>query len=231
MTTRYGVNTRYVWDALIRHGMSQIGAAGILGNLRAESGTTVDIVEDINPGARQPRGPGRGIAQWSQGDRWDHAPLNCVGYCRTQGLEPWSIQGQTSFLIAELQAMDVWHAVSFARTIDDAAAYVMNHYEMPASRDPSRRQTLARDVYQSLHPVTIVPKPFILRRVLHAGCEGDDVRHLQAALSTHAYPVNVDGVFGTITLGAVRRFQSTHGLAVDGEVGPKTAAKLGWLYD
>ena len=37
----------------------------------------------------------------------------------------------------------------------------------------------------------------------------------------------VDGVFGRITLSAVKRFQRRHGLAVDGVVGPLTRRALG----
>lgn len=41
------------------------------------------------------------------------------------------------------------------------------------------------------------------------------------------YTGNVDGIFGTLTRKAVRYFQSKNGLAVDGIVGPKTAAAMG----
>src|SRR5205823_10530697 len=39
--------------------------------------------------------------------------------------------------------------------------------------------------------------------------------------------VVADGEFGPITLGAVKRFQASHGLVVDGIVGPATHAALG----
>lgn len=41
------------------------------------------------------------------------------------------------------------------------------------------------------------------------------------------YTGNVDGIYGSLTREAVRYFQRKNGLAVDGIVGPKTAAALG----
>ena len=54
------------------------------------------------------------------------------------------------------------------------------------------------------------------------GSRGDDVATLQRKLNLIA-----DGIFGAITDEAVRDFQKSHGLAVDGIVGPKTWAALG----
>lgn len=50
---------------------------------------------------------------------------------------------------------------------------------------------------------------------------GDDVAKLQKALKI--YP---DGIFGRLTEEAVRDFQRTHGLTVDGIVGEKTMAAI-----
>jgi N-acetylmuramoyl-L-alanine amidase len=53
--------------------------------------------------------------------------------------------------------------------------------------------------------------------------QGDDVAELQERLLSLGFtPDRVDGVFGTNTEHAVRRFQSGVGLAVDGSVGPQT---------
>src|SRR5665811_1871091 len=53
--------------------------------------------------------------------------------------------------------------------------------------------------------------------------QGDDVAELQERLlSLGLSPDRVDGVFGTNTEQAVRRFQGGVGLAVDGSVGPQT---------
>jgi N-acetylmuramoyl-L-alanine amidase len=53
--------------------------------------------------------------------------------------------------------------------------------------------------------------------------QGDDVAELQERLLSLGFtPDRVDGVFGTNTEQAVRRFQGAVGLAVDGGVGPET---------
>ncbi len=54
------------------------------------------------------------------------------------------------------------------------------------------------------------------------GCRGDLVATLQRKLN-----LIPDGIFGAITDEAVRDFQKSHALTVDGIVGPKTWAALG----
>ncbi|HEU4326508.1 MAG TPA: peptidoglycan-binding protein [Roseiflexaceae bacterium] len=52
------------------------------------------------------------------------------------------------------------------------------------------------------------------------------VRTLQRLLEQHQIPVTRDGVFGSETDAAVRRFQQTNGLNTDGVVGPQTWEQL-----
>jgi peptidoglycan hydrolase-like protein with peptidoglycan-binding domain len=61
---------------------------------------------------------------------------------------------------------------------------------------------------------------------LRLGSRGIDVHRLQALLIRHGFILVVDGIFGPITDAAVRSFQKTKGLAVDGIVGAKTWAAL-----
>ena len=57
--------------------------------------------------------------------------------------------------------------------------------------------------------------------VYKKGSKGEIVKQIQKAL--HLYP---DGIFGVLTEEAVREFQKTNGLIVDGIVGPATIAYL-----
>lgn len=60
------------------------------------------------------------------------------------------------------------------------------------------------------------------------GSTGSEVTKIQTVLKQKGYYTGgIDGIFGTKTRAAVRKFQSANGLAVDGIAGPKTLAKLG----
>ena len=64
--------------------------------------------------------------------------------------------------------------------------------------------------------------------MLKVGSSGHQVRTLQTKLNNWGYNAGtVDGIFGSNTLAAVKRFQANNGLTVDGIVGAKTAAALG----
>lgn len=65
---------------------------------------------------------------------------------------------------------------------------------------------------------------------LKKGSTGSDVRELQTKLNSLGYDCGkVDGIFGTKTLTAVKRFQQANKLAVDGIVGKNTFKKLAEL--
>lgn len=67
-----------------------------------------------------------------------------------------------------------------------------------------------------------------LRYVEPTWQRGADVRALQLAIGGR--DLTPDGVFGTVTLAHVQRWQASHSLASDGIVGPKTSAALGWEW-
>jgi peptidoglycan hydrolase-like protein with peptidoglycan-binding domain len=63
----------------------------------------------------------------------------------------------------------------------------------------------------------------VFSRLLRNGDRGTDVKQLQTWLNFLGYHVVPSGVFGSITRGAVKRFQASRHLTVDGVVGPITA--------
>lgn len=64
-------------------------------------------------------------------------------------------------------------------------------------------------------------------RNLQKGSTGSDVRTLQTNLNTLGFDCGkVDGIFGTSTLAAVKKFQQKYNLGVDGVVGKNTFKKL-----
>lgn len=78
----------------------------------------------------------------------------------------------------------------------------------------------------ALHSPSTTPPP-ASHPLLKRGSTGSEVRYLQESLIKLGYtPGPVDGIFGPLTEGAVKKFQADHGLVVDGIVGPKTWAAL-----
>ncbi len=60
------------------------------------------------------------------------------------------------------------------------------------------------------------------------GSRGEEVRQIQTKLKRWGYYYgNIDGIYGSQTLSAVKWFQSKNGLTVDGIAGPKTLAAMG----
>ena len=58
--------------------------------------------------------------------------------------------------------------------------------------------------------------------LVELGNQSENVKSVQYFLNAHGEAVAVDGSFGALTQGAVRAFQSTKGLGVDGIVGNQT---------
>lgn len=77
---------------------------------------------------------------------------------------------------------------------------------------------------------------FVVRRILKRVSpmmKGDDVRELQAALIARGYAcgrAGADGIFGDDTRAAVRAFQGSLRLTVDGKAGRQTVTALGGAY-
>lgn len=69
-------------------------------------------------------------------------------------------------------------------------------------------------------------EPFTGRPVLKRGASGPQVRSLQAALSRAGFDVTVTGGFDWPTWAAVKAYQRSRALEVDGLVGPNTAQAL-----
>ncbi|MFC7373993.1 NlpC/P60 family protein [Brachybacterium sp. GCM10030267] len=61
---------------------------------------------------------------------------------------------------------------------------------------------------------------------LRWGSEGGNVEDLQSALNDHGASLAEDGIFGPKTHAAVKDYQSSNGLQVDGVVGPETRGSL-----
>ena len=74
----------------------------------------------------------------------------------------------------------------------------------------------------------LISNNFSSIEIADAALTTSQTRTVQTKLKRWGYYTgSVDGIYGNLTRKAVRYFQSKNGLAVDGIVGPKTAAALG----
>ena len=132
-------NAAGILHYLTRNGLTPIAAAGVVGNLQQES--------SLNPSSVQAGGPGRGIAQWSQGGRWD----TLVAWAQGKGLAPTSLNAQLQFLIHEAQTSypGLIAQLNQASSPAEAAQVFETTYERAGSPDMPNRIAYANSAYQA----------------------------------------------------------------------------------
>jgi len=107
-----------------------------VGNLKQES--------DLDPNADQPDGLGRGIAQWSEGGRWDTDDEdNLIWFANKHDLNPLKLNPQLSFIWYELTHFSYYglDSLKAAKTLEQAVVAFQDNFENcdPAACDtPSR---------------------------------------------------------------------------------------------
>jgi len=125
-------------------GLTNFQAAGIVGNLDQESG--------VDPNAVQyGGGPGRGIAQWSVGGRWDSSSNdNAVWYAGKTGQNVWSLQLQLDFIWYELTSIGYGYGALKATTnVTDATTVFQDQFEICGTCVSSQRIAYAQAVLPS----------------------------------------------------------------------------------
>ena len=156
-----------IMNAVMTAGLSKTGAAGLVGNLSAESnlnpfassaGYTPEQIKSMNRDQFLAAKGGFGIAQWTTRDRktalWDYTHGDIT-----------NLQKQVEFLIYELKTQfpDVWKALCNDQiSIAEAVKMVQDRYEHPLKgkeRTNIRMQDAvhAYDTYQEPAPTTTKP--------------------------------------------------------------------------
>ena len=128
-------------------GLTGVQAAGIVGNLVQESG--------VNPNSVQIGGPGRGIAQWSVGGRWNTTPgANVLLYARQHLQSPQSLALQLSFIWFELTSFPGYGlaALRASTTITGATFVFQSRYEICGLCNAASRVANARAVLAAFGP-------------------------------------------------------------------------------
>lgn len=153
------MNEQRIWNCLIEKGLSPCGAAGLMGNLYAESaldpcnlqnscekklgmsdaeytaavdnGSYVNFVKDS---------AGYGLAQWTYWSRKE----NLLNYAKSGGASIGDLDMQLEFLCMELRGYStIWNVLTMATSIREASDVVLTQYEKPADQSEAAKQKRA----------------------------------------------------------------------------------------
>lgn len=136
-------NAETAFDFFVGKGLTTRQAAGIVGNLIVESGMDPDI-EQIGGG------PGRGIAQWSAGGRWDtYDKDNNVWYAGTIDKGYKTLAAQLRFTWYELDSFSYYGlgGLKDATTVAAATTVFMTEFEGCGDCHETRRVDYAKQAY------------------------------------------------------------------------------------
>lgn len=132
-------NGRTAFNYFVAKGLTQIQAAGIVGNLMQES--------SLMPTAVQPGGPGRGIAQWSVGGRFNSGSKSLTAFANARGLNKWALSTQLDFIWYELATVGGYGLSDLraATTINAAVTVFQNKYEICGTCAQGKRVQYANE--------------------------------------------------------------------------------------
>lgn len=249
------MNTTEIYAKCLALGMTAAGAAGCTANIMAESAGNPRNVEDrsgINDDVYT-QGVDSGSYRGFVDDRFGYGLVQLtlpsrkkayLDFARSCGKSIGDADTQFQFIAREMKAgyPNVWNVLTHTADSYEAGYVMCRQYEIPADteRQAQLRGNQAMEIYRRCSGTTpaVDPEPSAdlsgdtstgcwPPRTICKGMSGADVTVLQAVLTARGYTVAVvNGIFDESTEKAVRKFQSAHGLAVDGIVGPKTWPKL-----
>ena len=181
---------------------------------------------------------------------------NIYEYAKKQGLPVSSEPAVGAIIVwqkgATLAGSDGAGHVAFIYKIDDDGNIFTSESEYNGRAWVNRSYSKASGYFYAngykllgfvLQPNAKKPEDTVPKVTIKRGMTGDSVKWLQKRLNAARYTVTdektkketkemylrteeIDGVFGTITFGALLAFQADNGLEVDGVCGAKTKAKL-----
>jgi hypothetical protein len=134
-------NDHAAYNYFVGKGLTPFQAAGIVGNLDQESGDS--------PTAVQSPGPGRGLAQWSVGGRWDtDSNDNATWYANKTGQGVWTFQLQLDFIWYELTTFSGYGLAQLKATtnVTDATVVFQDKFEGCGTCDQTKRVSYAQAV-------------------------------------------------------------------------------------
>lgn len=237
-------NAKRIWWILRSAGMSEAGAAAMLGNMQAESALRANNAQDgmtrlsdADYTAQVDNGiyanfardsVGYGLCQWTFPSR--KAAL--LAFARSRGASICDFDVQVTFTVKELKEdfPGLWRFLCTAEDIDAAAGRICREYERPAVDNSGERAAYARKWYEVLclceeaQSADVAIRPLISEfwppRTIAVGMSGPDVLLWQALMNCRGFECPVTGNFDEVTKEAAVKYQQSAGLTPDGIPGP-----------
>lgn len=140
---------RYMYHRFIKNGLTSVAALGVIANLKAEAGPELDSSKKQGGG-----GPGRGLAQWERGGRFDSDRINLVSFAKKNG-QPWTdFKTQVDFILHELNTHPEYKRVKSmlnnAKTVGDATKIFLQKYEKAGIPHMDKRLRYAKELEQMI---------------------------------------------------------------------------------
>ena len=142
----YG-SPQYIVNRLIEGGLTKTAAIGIVANLKAES--------NLDPSIKQKGGgPGRGLAQWEKGGRYDTDRINLVSFAEEKGTNWQDLNTQIDFILHELNTHPEYQRVkkeiNNADSVKDAVLIFLKKYEKAGTPHTEKRLEYGRELENSI---------------------------------------------------------------------------------
>jgi hypothetical protein len=134
-------NPRTAFNFFVSKGLTDVQAAGVVGNLMQESSVSPTAVEYGG-------GPGRGIAQWSIGGRFNSGSKSLTAYATARGQSKWALNTQLDFIWYELATVGGYGLPELRQTttLSQAVTVFQNKYEICGACAQGKRLTYAQQI-------------------------------------------------------------------------------------
>ncbi|HTQ47383.1 MAG TPA: phage tail tip lysozyme [Polyangiaceae bacterium] len=140
-------NEKAAYQFFVSKGLKPFQAAGIVGNLEQESNVEPTAIEYGG-------GPGRGIAQWSVGGRWNSShDDNVVWYAIREGKNEWSLTLQLEFVWYELETFSTYGLGKLRNStnVSEATIAFEDFFERCGQCEETTRINYAKAVLTAMH--------------------------------------------------------------------------------
>tara|TARA_R100000951_G_scaffold216_1_gene1246 strand:- start:400 stop:1071 length:672 start_codon:yes stop_codon:yes gene_type:complete len=133
----------YIIDKLVKGGLTKTAAIGVVANLKAES--------NLDPGIKQiGGGPGRGLAQWEKGGRYDTDPINLNKFAAKKGTNWTDLDTQIDFILHEMDKHPEYRKVkeqlNKTDSVEKATLIFLKKYEKAGTPHTDKRLKYAKEL-------------------------------------------------------------------------------------